>query len=128
MVLTGVTDNQGNTFVTSRLLSTKYPLALMLMQLTVVTAELGVWLDLKWWPRERNVEADQLSNEDFTGWDLGRRIQLKFEDLRLEVVQRLAPSYRDLLVDKLERKRRKVETGTPAVKKLKKAAKVLEKW
>ena len=39
MSLSGLTDNKGNTFVLAKMLSTKYPLALVLMQLSVLLSE-----------------------------------------------------------------------------------------
>ena len=61
------TDNLGNTAVASKLLTTKFPLCIFLMELVVQLQAQGAELHLHWLPRLQNVEADQLTNGDFTG-------------------------------------------------------------
>jgi hypothetical protein len=95
------TDNQGNSFIVKKFLTTKWPGAAVLMQLARSLAKRRLWLDLAWVPREENVEADQLSNEDYEGFNPDRRIDVDlsvekfpvlFEMLELQkaVVQELA--------------------------------------
>ena len=60
--MVGRTDNKGNSHVVAKLLTTKFPLCAVLMQLTSDLGTRGVDLDLAWIPREENILADELSN------------------------------------------------------------------
>ena len=106
MGLSGKTDNLGNSFVLAKMLTTTYPLALVLMQVSVLLSEKKLWLGLQWIPRERNTEADALTNDDFSGFAEHLRISVRFAELRLEVVEKFAVHYRDMM---LQRERRKLE-------------------
>ena len=117
MGMSGLTDNRGNTFVLAKMLSTKYPLAIVLMQLSVLLSEKKVWLGLDWVPREDNASADALTNDDFGLFNMALRIPLRFEDLRLEVVQKFATPYRDMM---LAREKRKLEPVRAVLKPAKK--------
>ena len=87
--LSGTTDNLGNCYVIKRLMTTKRPLGPLVMQLASDLYERQLWLSLRWTPRERNAEADALTNEDFARFDPGLRVPLKWEDVRLPVAQKL---------------------------------------
>ena len=126
--MSGVTDNQGNSFVLKKMLSSKYPLALILMQLSVVLAEKRLWLDLEWRPRTSNVEADDLTNENFARFSPWLRVDLKFEDLRLEVVNKFAEAYRTLMLDNAKRKGENPGGQGNAKKQFKSKTKVLSAW
>ena len=62
MTLSGVTDNLGNRFAVSKLMTTKFPLCAAMMQLSSILAQRHMKLRLDWAPREQNYEADELSN------------------------------------------------------------------
>ena len=86
----GVTDNLGNSYIVDRLMSTKFPLDVWLMELAVQQNLRNVQFHLAWHPREQNVEADALSNRDFNGFDPAKRIVFKsLEDLPFVVVPEL---------------------------------------
>ena len=68
------TDNQGNSGLVRKWLTTKMPLALVAMELAAQLGARHLDLDLKWRRRNLNVEADQLTNEDFRGFQPGLRI------------------------------------------------------
>ena len=59
---TGATDNQGNSFVVSKFMSTKFPLTLLLMELAEQLRSRGLELHLTWLPREMNQPPDDLSS------------------------------------------------------------------
>jgi hypothetical protein len=82
----GGTDNQGNTFVVSRLLTTKFPLAAVLMQLSQMLAERDLWLDLNWIPREDNTEADDLTNGEYGKFDPELRVELDWATIPFQVL------------------------------------------
>jgi len=85
------TDNQATSHLAKKTSSTKLPLMLVLMQLAVLLSQRRLYLDLRWRPRELNVEADALTNEDFSGVDMRKRIPTTWELLssRLELLLRL---------------------------------------
>ena len=56
------TDNQGNSRVVARLLTTKFPLNAFLMELAVQLQRSNADLELYWLPRLQNIEADELTN------------------------------------------------------------------
>ena len=56
------TDNPGNGYVVNKLMTTRFPLCATVMELAA-QAELGkVRVEAEWTPREKNQEADCLSN------------------------------------------------------------------
>jgi hypothetical protein len=59
-----ITDNLGNSFIVSKQMTTKFPVTLLLMEMTEWLRELDLVLNLQWVPREQNNEADALSNMD----------------------------------------------------------------
>ena len=82
LVLEGVTDNRGNTFVASKRMTSKFPLVIGLTELfaQLRTHEMG--LHLSWVPRDQNEEADALLNGSFGAFDLAKRVPAVIEDLR----------------------------------------------
>ena len=80
------TDNKGNSFVVSRLLTTKFPLCAFLMELALQLHVKKVNLELYWLPRLQNIEADSLTNDDASKFDTKYRVRFdlqKFEGLVL---------------------------------------------
>ena len=73
------TDNQGNPFATAKLLSTKFPLNVLLMQLATCMEVSGLYLNLKWVPRDENKLADALTNEDFSSFTPSKRVRAKLD-------------------------------------------------
>ena len=71
------TDNRANEALSSKRSTTKWPLMLINMQLSASLARARLSLNLKWRPREENVEADQLTNEEFEGFDIACRVDIK---------------------------------------------------
>ena len=49
----------------------------------------GLRCQLDWRPRDTNEEADQLTNKDFSAFDPKRRITIRWEDIRLPMVDML---------------------------------------
>ena len=76
------TDNKGNSFVVSRLLTTKFPLCAFLIKLALQLRVRRVNLELNWLPRLQNVEADALTNNDTTRFDPCRRIRFDLQDFK----------------------------------------------
>ena len=74
--LAGGTDNQGNSYAVSKLMSTRFPLPLLLMELSETLRRGDQVLDLSWVPRERNQWADDLTNQKFDHFDQRRRLSI----------------------------------------------------
>ena len=84
--LTGSTDNQGNSYVVQKLMSSKFPLCVVLMELVEQLDIRGAWLDLKWVPREENSEADDLSNFKVGGFSPDKELHVDLEALEWRVL------------------------------------------
>jgi hypothetical protein len=105
---TGATDNQGNSYAVAKLLTAKYPLCIVLMELSVQLQDRQLWLDLEWTPREQNTIADDLTNEEFEGFGIENRIEVDISKLKYKVMidylARGAALYESIEARKRERK------------------------
>jgi hypothetical protein len=86
------TDNQGNHFLLDWLMTTKYPLGLMLIELAHQLSARRMALRAEWVPRLQNEEADALTNSDFRHFRAENRIHVALESLRFGVLDRLLGS------------------------------------
>ena len=77
----GSTDNQGNTYAVSKLMSTKFPLTILLMEMSEQLRSRNAVLGLSWLPRESNTEADDLTNGKFDRFDAALRVDITSEIL-----------------------------------------------
>ena len=82
ITFSGVTDNKGNAYVVGRMMTTTFPLNVVLMELAEQLETRGSWLNVNWVPRQQNVEADALTNGEFHDFDPARRV-----DIRPEAIQ-----------------------------------------
>ena len=89
MSIRAFTDNQGNGHVIDKLMTTKYPLCVSLAELAEQLETLDASLDLRWIPRDQNVEADALTNGCFQGFSPDLRISVNFEALDFILLPRL---------------------------------------
>ena len=90
IALTASGDNQSYGFTLDKLCSTKFPLYLVLMELSQQLRSRQLVLSVAWRPRDENEEADALTNERFGAFSLDRRVHVKWSDLRFSVFPRLA--------------------------------------
>ena len=88
--LAGGTDNRANEALTTKRSTTKWPLMGINMQLSASLSRARLALGLRWRPREENIEADQLTNENFEGFDMALRIAVDWGDVDLSVLNDLA--------------------------------------
>ena len=79
--ITAYTDNQGNGYLLDRMMTTKLPLGIFLVELAAQLEKRRTELSLEWVPREQNEEADALANEDVRGFDPALRVPVKLENL-----------------------------------------------
>ena len=83
------TDNYGNTFLLDRLLTTKYPLGVVLMEVAFQCRRRGLCLRANWVPRLENQEADDLTNLEFKSFDPEKRLQVNLDELKFGVLNDL---------------------------------------
>ena len=115
----GETDNQGNTYIVSKMMTTSFPLSAVLMQLTSMLGARNLWLGLGWIPREQNEEADALTNDEFSGFDSEKRIPVSWGDLPLDVLAALLKEGENFLQEiavHKENKKRALSLGVPTRK------------
>ena len=89
MSLSCGTDNQGNSHFLDRMLTTKYPLGVGLMELAHKSRVRRLVLRAHWLPRLENEEADALTNFEFRHFDPARRIEVNLKDLKFAVLDDL---------------------------------------
>ena len=83
------TDNLGNTYLLDRLITTKYPLGVVLMEVAHQCHRKGLSLRADWVPRLENQEADDLTNMEFKSFNPSKRIDVRLEDLQFGVLNDL---------------------------------------
>ena len=74
LIMGGVTDNKGNEALLHKHMTSKFPLYIILMELTELLHEKNIGIDLQWQKREFNVAADALTNGDYSSFDGAKRI------------------------------------------------------
>eukprot|EP00435_Cladocopium_sp_Y103_P041011 s612_g11.t1 len=83
------TDNKANEHLIKKGLTTKWPLCLVFMQLTVELMRAQVQVQLNWRPRDQNTLADALTNLDFSGVDPMKRIECDWSQIDVELIKML---------------------------------------
>ena len=126
VLITGLTDNQGNQHIMRKLMTTKMPVGAVLIQYALMLTAKDIDLSLNWVAREDNTEADALTNEDFSGFDPSRRVQISLGDLDLKVMYQVLEAWGDL--DEEIKKRRLESTGGSSAPKVRKKRKVKVPW
>ncbi|MDE0916488.1 MAG: hypothetical protein OSB57_15045 [Planctomycetota bacterium] len=89
MTLSCGTDNLGNTFLLDRMLTTKYPLGVVLMEVAYQCRMRGLSFRANWVPRLENQEADDLTNMDFKSFDPRKRLPVDLDHLPFGVMPAL---------------------------------------
>jgi hypothetical protein len=83
------TDNQGVSLAMHKFMSTKWPLTAVLAELSEQLRMRQLELHLSWVRRDRNVEADAITNEDFSAFSPGNRIQVSPADIPWVVLPKI---------------------------------------
>ena len=89
LTLTSGTDNQGNSYLLDRMMTTKYPLVVILMELAHQMRRRRLVLRARWLPRLENEEADALTNLDFRHFRAENRIPVILDELGFKVLPML---------------------------------------
>lgn len=101
-------------------MSCKYPLSIVVMELSVQLQKLGLELELGWIPRGQNEEADALTNKEFRGFDKKKRIEKDFGDLKFEILEELMMKAGELDAEiKLAKSSKEAKSDRPVDKSLK---------
>ncbi len=87
--VSGLTDNRGNKYATTRLQTGKFPLCVVVMELSAQLEARGQRLEMRWAPREMNAEADRLANGDTRGFADNLRVNLDFSTIPWIVLPQL---------------------------------------
>jgi hypothetical protein len=96
LTMTGVTDNRGNAALLNKCMSSKYPLYIILLELTEQLQLRNMLLDLRWQPREMNQAADDLTNEKFEAFSPENRLSPSLSSLPWLVLPKLMTDAGDL--------------------------------
>ena len=90
--LTAYTDNQGNGYLLDKMLTTKMPLAMILLELGCQLQHHRLDLGLQWVPRDQNTEADDLTNGRCQEFDANKRIHVDLGTLPFRILPKLLTS------------------------------------
>ena len=91
-------DNRSNEALSLKRSTTKWPLMAINMQLSSAISRSRLSLILRWRPRDENEEADDLTNERFSGFDMLDRIVVGLDDIDLSVVNSLCETRQQYLL------------------------------
>ena len=94
--LTGITDNSGDTFAPARLMTSKFPMFVILAEFAVQIRRRSLELDFHWVPRDQIEEADALTNEEFGASAPERRVRVDLEGMWWELLPRMLEAAEDL--------------------------------
>ena len=120
---TGLTDNRGNSFVLVKMLSTKFPLTTLLIELSEQLRAKSLELHLQWVKRDDNQEADDLTNEEFSRFSIKNRTHVDVSKLNWLVLPSLMKSSQELydhIVNLKKRKRAERPRGDQSRKRKRK--------
>ena len=85
----GLTDNRGNSFALTKLLSTKWPLMAFLAETAFQLEAKNLAFEMTWVPREQNHVADAITNGDYAWLNPTRRIRTSLDKLPFVVFNTL---------------------------------------
>ena len=92
----GVTDNLGNTFAVTKLMTSKFPLVVILAEVAAQLRSRSMVLHLGWTPRDQNEEADALTNEEFAAFSMSRRVPVDLAKIKWCVLPQMLGVAQDI--------------------------------
>ena len=108
------------------MMTTKYPTNIMLMEAASHLETNSQWLDLQWVRRDKNVEADDLTNERFNRFDMKNRIDIVINEGRFPTLFKFMRRARDLY-DEVEKRKAANKANKVNIHDMKKRKKTGEK-
>jgi hypothetical protein len=111
----GGTDNAGNTFAMKKLMSTKWPLTVLLIELAEISRQNAIQLHLRWVPRDSNQEADDLTNQKFGAFNPELRVECVPAKIDWLVLPRIMCQSQRLYEEVLEQRELQKSSSVPHV-------------
>ena len=103
----GSTDNGGNPHVLTRLMTSKFPLVVILAELAAEMKANNWKLGLEWIPRGQNEEADDLTNWEFGRFSAENRVEVDLQKVSWRLLERFMKEATDLYGAVVALKKRK---------------------
>ena len=131
IAMSAFTDNLGNEGLVVKNLTSKFPLYLILLELTEQLKLKNVQLDLVWIPREKNEAADDLTNFKFDRFSMENRVEVDLLTLPWITLPKLLPEAVELMRDIQEKKEHRNTEKNIAVrgrKRKSEALRVTDPW
>eukprot|EP00435_Cladocopium_sp_Y103_P039700 s436_g10.t1 len=119
------TDNLSNSYAVSRWMSTKFPLTILIMELSETLRTRNCELNLEWIPRDKNQLADDLTNQKYDQFPKERRVQFVGGDTRWLVLSNLMHKANEFHEELAKERKRKAPE--PAGKSRKKQ-RIIDPW
>ena len=128
--LQGITDNQGNSFAVKKLMSSKFPLVVILAEVAAQLRQRSMALSLGWAPRDQNEEADALTNGDFSQFSPSNRVNVVVGEVKWLILPKMLQIASDIYEDVTRRKasREQPPLPAPASKKAKGCLRQRDPW
>ena len=128
--LQGITDNQGNSFAVTKLMSSKFPLVVILAEVAAQLRQRSMALSLGWAPRDQNEEADALTNGDFSQFSPSNRVNVVVGEVKWLILPKMLQIASDIYEDVTRRKasREQPPLPAPASKKAKGCLRQRDPW
>eukprot|EP00438_Fugacium_kawagutii_P020823 Skav200760 [mRNA] locus=scaffold2001:111991:116283:- [translate_table: standard] len=114
------TDNKGNDFILKKSMSTKYPLTVLVMEASEMMRRWNFVASLTWIKRDENQGADGLTNEDFSKFDMAKRVHIETKDFEWlvlgELIRESEKLYREIAEKKAQNRNLKNSRRSPKEK------------
>lgn len=107
MMMQASTDNKGNDFILQKLMSTKFPIAPLLIELAEELRGRQLELNLIWKRRDTNIEADALTNLDFTFFSPVHRIEVVGASIQWKVLDEVMNASEEIFRQVVEEREKK---------------------
>ena len=126
----GLTDNLGNTFAMTKLMSSKFPLVVILAELAAQVRARKMALSVGWTPRDQNEEDDALTNGDYAQFSVANRVKVSIEDVPWLVLPKMMAVASDIFEEVQRRKasRDRSPVRAPPAKKAKGGLRQRDPW
>ena len=102
--LGGVTDNLGNSFALTRMMTSKFPSVVILTEFALQLRRMSAELNLSWVPRDQNEEADALTNGHFDAFNEDRRITINIDKIEWMIMNKMLKVSEDIYHDLKEKR------------------------
>ena len=114
----------------TKLMSSKFPLVVILAELSAQLRARKMALSVGWTPRDQNEEADALTNGDYAQFRPANRVSVTIEDVKWLVLPKLMAVASDIFAEVQKRKAAKDHSPqqAPPAKKAKGGLRQRDPW